>query len=515
MEENQENSSKDNKSAGLIFKFLRSSLLLDGADSTADVFIHCNNGVIPTHRLVLASMSKMLLSVLRHDTWDEQIVIMLPDFSTSELIICLESIFTSSKHKTNSDVKTVLGFTNFPNILSIKPHENPAENNAGLSSNKFTNLQMMKEDFEVKQEAVEQDNDMEVDLVENFLETRNFKTEVEEVVKININIKKKDESDNDNVGNTDDFDEDEEIGDEEINSKKGNKSSSKPKNKEEDNTFKYWDYFHGTDDAAGLSTCKLCNLQVTFTNKSGAKTKKMNYHIKKYHPHEYVSLKHKNKGENHMDPEVQKYCEEHPTNPAKRICKSCNKAISFENFLRHVKSKHLNAGKEWLCSHCGKVFGTKWNRDNHEREVCLKMEGGAVYVDKVGRIRKKKMKRLELQKSFQCHDCGSQFSQKGALEYHIKHEVCKNISGSFKCPTCKKEFTEAVLLKRHVIRSSLCAFENEKKPFPCDYCEKSFMSEKYLELHTRTHTGEKPFQCEKCSKHFKFIHRLKNHSCID
>ena len=73
---------------GLILNFLRSSLLMDGADPSADVFIHCNNGIIPTHRLVLASMSKMLLSIFRPDTWDEQIVIMLPDFSTRDVIMC-------------------------------------------------------------------------------------------------------------------------------------------------------------------------------------------------------------------------------------------------------------------------------------------------------------------------------------------------------------------------------------------------------------------------------------------
>ena len=68
---------------GFILKYLR-SLLEDGNDTNADVFIHCSNGVLPTHRLVLASISRMLLTVFKQDTWDEPIVIILPHFTTGK-----------------------------------------------------------------------------------------------------------------------------------------------------------------------------------------------------------------------------------------------------------------------------------------------------------------------------------------------------------------------------------------------------------------------------------------------
>merc|ERR1712098_42712 len=120
------------------------------------------------------------------------------------------------------------------------------------------------------------------------------------------------------------------------------------------------------------------------------------------------------------------------------------------------------------------------------------------------------------EKSILCHDCGAQFSQKSALDYHIRKKVCLNrtMEGIFICPSCKKEYPSMAKLKLHLVMSSFCSYDNEKKPYPCEYCERSFMTEKKLEVHTRTHTGEKPFQCEKCSKSFKFLHRLNYHNCI-
>ena len=82
------------------------------------------------------------------------------------------------------------------------------------------------------------------------------------------------------------------------------------------------------------------------------------------------------------------------------------------------------------------------------------------------------------------------------------------------CPTCDKEFLKPEKLKIHLLRSSLCTIDNKKKPFACQHCEKSFMSEKYLEIHMRSHTGGKPFQCELCNKSFKLLGRSKYHKCI-
>ena len=76
---------------GNIISYLNSSLF-HGNDTTADVLIHCSNGIIPTHRLVLASISKMLLTIFKQDTWDEPILMKIPDVTIEEMLECLSSM---------------------------------------------------------------------------------------------------------------------------------------------------------------------------------------------------------------------------------------------------------------------------------------------------------------------------------------------------------------------------------------------------------------------------------------
>lgn len=49
---------------------------------------------------------------------------------------------------------------------------------------------------------------------------------------------------------------------------------------------------------------------------------------------------------------------------------------------------------------------------------------------------------------------------------------------------------------------SLCWAPVQGRPFQCLSCPAAFTCKQYLEIHTRTHTGERPYQCDICLKRF-------------
>ena len=51
--------------------------------------------------------------------------------------------------------------------------------------------------------------------------------------------------------------------------------------------------------------------------------------------------------------------------------------------------------------------------------------------------------------------------------------------------------------------------DNDKRPYQCTICSKSFKHKHHLKEHQRLHTGEKPYTCDKCGK--RFSHSGKRH----
>jgi len=102
----------------MIWEYLSSSFM-DGSETCADVLIQCQDGFIPTHRLVLASSSEMLSSIFRSDTWDEQITIILPDFNSKEVSNCLKEFYKNGSNTTNNvAIANVLRLTR-PNFMKL------------------------------------------------------------------------------------------------------------------------------------------------------------------------------------------------------------------------------------------------------------------------------------------------------------------------------------------------------------------------------------------------------------
>ena len=491
--ESANNSFEGRKTLGNIIGYLSSSLF-HGNDTTADVLIHCSNGIIPTHRLVLASISKMLLTIFKQDTWDEPILIKIPDVTIEEMLECLGDLYDGKKNKADGQIKLLLGIdqdNQFSIDRNIDYKEEDSKYQRKISSQrkskKSASLLKPKEekifvDVDVK---VEDFNPYETDYYKDGLI---FDNDYESYEESKVYQKKKE--------------------------KKEKHKSSKARN--------YFEIHEETKEPI----CKLCSIKLHSTQ-----TKAMSGHLRVKHPQVYLSVTRKKIGGNKMNPELQKYCEDIPENPSKRLCKLCSSEITFTNIQRHIERKHrifLREQTKFVCSQCGKVFNAKWNRDNHEAEVHQligKNKSFKFTCSECGRGFQKKnlfddhMNRHTGEKPHQCPDCGTQFGSSQSYNQHFKKKSCQLENGvtiaSFKCQTCGKEFESLQKIKLHYLHSSTCSHDNMKKPFPCQHCEKSFTSEKYLEIHTRSHTGEKPYQCELCSRRFTLLTRLKYHKCVN
>ena len=501
---------------GNIISYLNSSLF-HGNDTTADVLIHCSNGIIPTHRLVLASISKMLLTIFKQDTWDEPILIKIPDVTIEEMLECLGDLYDGKKNKADEQIKLLLGIDqdNHFNVAfeaevskyrKIAPKRNNKEN-ASLLKPKDEDILV---DVEVKLEEFGNDE------ADNFLESSDY-----QINKFDENKDIKNEEAFSNTVDVKDFD----VSIHDPYESEETKFNVMEKRETEGKSrVKYSEarqYFTEDPEDNGHSNCNLCQLKIV------NKAKVMRVHLMYKHKDIYLTLKQFN-GPDQSQKKLGQYYSEIPNDPSKVNCNLCSSAITKRNIFRHIQNKHKiyedgEMPAQLLCSFCGKVFRDKWNRDLHEDAIHRKIFRYSCSICGKGLLNNQKLKehmlRHNAEKPYQCSDCGSQFTSEQGLKLHLSKQSCKMDNGrialsSLKSDTCQKEFSSIPKLKLHYMRSSLCSHGDELKPFPCTECDKRFNTAKYLENHMRSHTGETPFQCEKCSKRFKFSNRLKYHNCI-
>ncbi|XP_061493896.1 zinc finger protein 184-like [Rhineura floridana] len=131
-------------------------------------------------------------------------------------------------------------------------------------------------------------------------------------------------------------------------------------------------------------------------------------------------------------------------------------------------------------------------------------------------------------KSCKCSECGKSFKVKTALMKHLKIHKKERPS---KCLTCGKNFSKKSSLMIHQ-RS-----HNEGKSFKCNECEKMFGQRSNLLVHSKTHIpkkssnskniscvskhpkhdnfeDKKPYRCMKCNKTFVLHKNLIKHQEI-
>ncbi|XP_045196373.2 zinc finger protein 595-like [Mercenaria mercenaria] len=156
----------------------------------------------------------------------------------------------------------------------------------------------------------------------------------------------------------------------------------------------------------------------------------------------------------------------------KFACEFCDQRYARkENLMNHIKIKHENAKKSYICDICNKAF--------HFRHIL------SVHKLRHG------------EKKFRCCQCSKMFFTNTELKQHEKN------SHTEKPPAEEKEKDSSVNFEKMF-----------SKAMSCKDCGKLFIRGDALKLHMLSHTGENPHTCVVCGQGYRkkrsYIIHLKN-----
>ena len=171
------------------------------------------------------------------------------------------------------------------------------------------------------------------------------------------------------------------------------------------------------------------------------------------------------------------------------VCDLCSKIFENRRYLKvHIKNIHSNSEKS-LCDQCEKVFGNKKNLKAH-----------ILYVHKTENV--------------SCEKCGKGYRNRIMILKHLRKSSCsrgidkrrksqKKARGGV-CDQCQKTVTR---LERH----KKFAHNTSGTLYPCQHCNKEFVSIDRLGLHIKSVHVFDQVSCETCKKVYKNKIMLQKH----
>lgn len=112
-------------------------------------------------------------------------------------------------------------------------------------------------------------------------------------------------------------------------------------------------------------------------------------------------------------------------------------------------------------------------------------------------------RQAEPEESLVCEHCDKGFANERLLRDHVRQHV-----NHIKCPLCDMTCTTLATLKIH-IKFRHC----DERPFPCDFCERSFKNQHDLRKHMETHNEGAAYHCsvEGCDYSSRMAHTMNQH----
>ena len=202
-------------------------------------------------------------------------------------------------------------------------------------------------------------------------------------------------------------------------------------------------------------------------------------------------------------------------------CDSCNVQIALDDFSKHRlnctlekekakrranRERHLNKGIK--CRFCDEVFKCFFKRTKHENEIhtgnilkCEQCDFQTQDAVKFYSHRKQKHERVMVT----CEICGLMMTS-DSIRSHRKY-VHENKKDNAQCPDCGEIFERNQKLKIHRI---LVHGMEDKSKRTCPTCGKILFSLSAMELHMVYHKAG-TFSCEVCGRNVKTQKALNNH----
>ncbi|WAR17927.1 ZNF70-like protein [Mya arenaria] len=182
----------------------------------------------------------------------------------------------------------------------------------------------------------------------------------------------------------------------------------------------------------------------------------------------------------------------------KNVCPYCGLSWRVPAELRRHIVTHTGE-KPFKCSICGTGFSRKNTLQYHVLSTHSQAVQEPSTVPNIFQTQENTTLFFPAM-SYICGMCGKQLKSKSGLS---KHERKHGTSEDFKCITCGQTFTNRSSYQDHT------KHHNADKPFGCTECGKYFKTKRGLHFHRLSEN--KKLTCETCGKRFEKRREYENH----